>query len=396
MSRRSRILVTDDDRGMRHSILRLLHKEGYDVYGAESGEDALRQAKSHHPDLILMDVLMPGIDGIEAARRIKEDPELSDIFIVHLSAQQAPVTQRMEGLESGADGYIAQPVENEELLTRIRAFLRHKKALDDVRASEQRYRALYAGNPMPMWIYDCGTFAILDVNSAAIRHFGYSREEFVKQALPDLVLADDREAFCMALSDVVGNTREDCWHYKTKAGAVIEVESVEQEVVWEGRAARAVLLSDVTERNRIDRERLALLEKYEREFRSLKSVSQFRGNSPAAPEPSANSGFHSRSESFVQRYGGLVQQALEQKIYKVDHNVSAELQRLAQDLFALTVSPRDLVELHCTAMKRVAPTPSAPNAQGLLECGRLVIVELMGYVLAAYRDGFLKQPVTDY
>lgn len=396
MSRRSRILVTDDDRGMRHSILRLLHKEGYDVYGAESGEDALRQARAHHPDLVLMDVLMPGMNGIEAARRMKEDPELSDIFIVHLSAQQAPVTQRMEGLESGADGYIAQPVENEELVSRVRAFLRHKKALDDLKASEQRYRALYAGNPMPMWIYDCGTFAILDVNTAAIRHFGYSRDEFVGMPLPELIVADERESFCAALRDVVRTSREDCWQYKTRSGAIIEVESAEQEIMWEGRAARAVLLSDVTERNRIDRERLALLEKYEREFRSLKNMSQFRDTSARAPEASPSSHFASRADTFVERYVELVERALEQKVYKVDHNVSAELQQLAQELFVLVASPRDLVELHCTAMKRVAPTPAAPQAQGLLECGRLVIVELMGYVLAAYRSAFLKQPVSDY
>jgi PAS domain S-box-containing protein len=396
MSRRSRILVTDDDRGMRHSILRLLHNEGYDVYGAESGEDAIRQAKAHHPDLVLMDVVMPGMDGVEAARRIKSDPDLSDVFIVHLSAQRAPVSQRMEGLEAGADGYIVQPVENEELISRVRAFLRHKKTIDDLRASETRYRTLYAGNPLPMWIYDCGTFAILDVNTAAIRHFGYSRDEFLKMPLPDLIVAEERESFCEALRDVVRNAREDCWSYRTRGGEVIEIESTEQEVVWEGRAARAVLLNDVTDRNRIDRERLALLEKYEREFRSLKNVSEFRNAASETPGVVSGSAFGARAETFVTRYIELVERAMEQKIYKVEHNVSAELQLLAQELFSYTVSPRDLVELHCAAMKRIAPTPSAPQAQGRLECGRLVIVELMGYVLGAYRSFSLKQAAMGY
>lgn len=392
-SMRSRILVVDDDRSMRLSVMRLLHKEGYEVYAAESGEDAICLARQHHPDLILMDVKMPGLDGFEAGKKIKADPELKDIFLVHLSAQREPAARRMEGLESGADGYISQPVENEELLSRVRAFLRHKKSVDSLRASERRYRDLYAGNPLPMWIYDCGTFVILDVNEAAVRHFGYPKSELIGTPLADLVVTEERESFYISLIDVVSEGREKCWRYRTKNGGVREIESVEQELIWDGRMARAVLLSDVSVRNQIDRERLALLERYEREFRSLKLVSQFK---PARPEDVSDDSpsdpaLRARFDLLTERYVQMVERALEQRVYRVEHNVSQELEHMSDELFEMVASPRDLVELHVRAMKRLVPDPNAPRAQGYLECGRLVIIELLGHVLARYRSYYTKR-----
>jgi PAS domain S-box-containing protein len=283
-------------------------------------------------------------------------------------------------------------VENEELLVRVRAFLRHKQSLDALRSSEARYRFLYEGNRLPMWIYDVGTYALLDVNDAAVAHFGYSRDEFARYSLPDLVVEEEREEFLHALRDASPRAREECWRYRRKDSEVIEVEISEQDLSWNGRAARAVVLYDVTTRNRIDREQRAIIDRYERELRSLKSLSGFRPETGTrALEPASNALLTGRIELFTRRYVQLVERALEQKIYKVDHDVSAELRRLASDLFALTASPRDVVELHCAAMQQVVPEPTAPQAQGLLESGRLVIVELMGYVLAAYRSFFLEQ-----
>lgn len=143
MNSPARILVVDDSEAIRYAVAHLMRQSGYEVYEAASGQECIDQARAKKPDLILLDIMLPDFDGLEAMRRLKADAETKDIFVVHLSAQRASSDERMKGLRMGADGYIAQPVDNAELAARVAAFLRHKKTIDDLRASEAQYRGLY-------------------------------------------------------------------------------------------------------------------------------------------------------------------------------------------------------------------------------------------------------------
>lgn len=143
MNNPARILVVDDSEAIRYAVTHLMRQSGYEVIEASTGQECIDQARSKKPDLVLLDIMLPDFDGLEAMRRLKADPQTASIFIVHLSAQRATSDQRMQGLRMGADGYIAQPVDNAELAARVEAFLRHKKTIDDLRASEARYRGLY-------------------------------------------------------------------------------------------------------------------------------------------------------------------------------------------------------------------------------------------------------------
>jgi len=118
------ILVVDDDPDILSGTARLLGKAGYAVDRASSGEEALQAAYDHHPDLLLLDHDLPGIDGTEVCRRIKRDPALADSLVVIVSASHAESDQQAEGLESGADGYIGRPIANRELLARVAAYVR--------------------------------------------------------------------------------------------------------------------------------------------------------------------------------------------------------------------------------------------------------------------------------
>jgi PAS domain S-box-containing protein len=388
----AKILVVDDDREMRNSVCRALQHAGFQVWTASSREAALKTTADNPPDLVLLDIEMPGLDGIETVRRIKADPRWAHAFVIHLTSQQVSVEQRMRGFEAGADGYIPLPVENVELLSHVAAFLRHKKTIDELRASEARYRVLFEGNPVPMWIHDAATFQILAVNRSAVEHYGFSEDEFLSRSITDFVPAEDRAGLIADLRDASPAQNPVLRRHGLRSGAVIEVEVTEQNLIWNGRPAVAALLSDVTARNQVERERLSLLEKYEREFKSLKSVSRFeRNHTQAASSASSIRALGEDFDRLIARYSDLVERALEQRVFKVDHNISTELQQLAEELFQLTAAPRDVVELHCASMKKLVPEPSQPRAQGLLEAGRLVIVELMGYVLSAYRNSFLQK-----
>lgn len=114
------VLVVDDDPKITQLLRRTLSLEGYKVQTADSGVAGLDAARSHEPDLVILDVLMPGMDGLEVCRRLRAS---SSTPILMLTAKD-DVSDRVEGLDSGADDYVVKPFALEELLARVRALLR--------------------------------------------------------------------------------------------------------------------------------------------------------------------------------------------------------------------------------------------------------------------------------
>jgi CheY-like chemotaxis protein len=119
-----RILVVDDDPDMLNGTAHLLEQAGYTVDRASSGEGSLQAVRNHRPEMLLLDRDMPGLDGIEVCRRIKQDPALADIFVIVVSGERIGSEEQTEGLESGADGYITRPITNRALLVRLDAYAR--------------------------------------------------------------------------------------------------------------------------------------------------------------------------------------------------------------------------------------------------------------------------------
>ncbi|PJF41309.1 MAG: DNA-binding response regulator [Phototrophicales bacterium] len=115
-----KILVIDDEDTTVQLISMALERRGYEVIKAYRAEDGLRKAYRTHPDLVLLDIMMPNMDGWEVCRRLRE---LSDVPIIFLTAK-SEVRDVVRGLEMGADDYIIKPYDNDELIARIRAHLR--------------------------------------------------------------------------------------------------------------------------------------------------------------------------------------------------------------------------------------------------------------------------------
>src|SRR2546423_13501128 len=105
------ILNVDDDDGGRYAVSRDLVRGGYEVVEARTGCEAIESTTQHQPDLVLLDVNLPDINGFEVCRRLKADPVTSSIPILHISASYLDDSSRAKGLNSGADGYLTEPVE---------------------------------------------------------------------------------------------------------------------------------------------------------------------------------------------------------------------------------------------------------------------------------------------
>jgi len=134
----SRILNVDDNDGARYAKSRVLKHAGFDVIEAANGEDALRLAAGVLPNLILLDVKLPDINGFEVCRRLKGDPTTQAILILQTSASFLGIPDKIKALDGGADNYLFEPIEPEELIANVRALLRLGKVERELRDVDRR------------------------------------------------------------------------------------------------------------------------------------------------------------------------------------------------------------------------------------------------------------------
>jgi twitching motility two-component system response regulator PilH len=116
-----KILLVDDSKTELHFLSELLSKRGYKVRTAENGDDAMRRLGEEKPDLILMDVVMPGQNGFQLTRTITRDPRFTDVPVI-MCTSKSQETDKVWGMRQGARDYVVKPVDGNELIAKIRAF----------------------------------------------------------------------------------------------------------------------------------------------------------------------------------------------------------------------------------------------------------------------------------
>jgi two-component system alkaline phosphatase synthesis response regulator PhoP len=131
-----KILIIDDEEDIRELLSYNLKKEGYSIQTAENGEKGLAQLKEFKPELVILDVMMPGMDGIEVCDAIRNSPGFQNTLICFLTARNEDYSQ-IAGLDAGADDYVAKPVRPKVLISRINALLRRKGMLQSEDVGEK-------------------------------------------------------------------------------------------------------------------------------------------------------------------------------------------------------------------------------------------------------------------
>ena len=139
--RRSRVLVADDTESIRLLFRRLLSADGHDVLVASDGAEALDTVRRHQPDVILLDVTMPGLDGLEVCRRLKADP-MTRLTPIVLVTGQTDLSDRIRGIEAGADEFLSKPVHPHELKARVKSLTRVKHLIDALDSAEAAFVTL--------------------------------------------------------------------------------------------------------------------------------------------------------------------------------------------------------------------------------------------------------------
>jgi len=141
ITRRTRVLVADDTESVRALFRKLLAAEGHDVIAVQDGAEALEAVQKHHPDVILLDVSMPQVDGLEVCRRLKADPA-TRLTPVVLVTGMSDMSDRIKGIEAGADEFLSKPVHPHELRARVASLSRMKHLIDALDSAEAAFMTL--------------------------------------------------------------------------------------------------------------------------------------------------------------------------------------------------------------------------------------------------------------
>ena len=177
-----RILVIDDDPDILQFVRMNLEMEGYDVATAQRGTEGVEAAFAAAPDLVLLDIMLPDVDGLEVLHRLQVSPATSHVGVIMMTAK-TQARDRIKGLELGADDYVTKPFDIEELVARVKAVLRRSKAMRDLspltglpgnfRIAEELQRRIQAGRPIAV------VHADLDNFKAFNDHYGFMRGDNV-------------------------------------------------------------------------------------------------------------------------------------------------------------------------------------------------------------------------
>jgi len=243
-----RILYADDTDAQRYAVSRVLRNAGFQVIEASTGQEALERMSSR-PDLVILDVKLPDISGLEVCRQLKSAETTARIPVLQVSATQVTTQARVEGLEGGADAYLIQPIEADELVATIHALLRVRRAEDALWESQQQYRSFFEANPLPCLAFDVSDLRILAVNAAAVSQYGYSREEFAAMKLNQIFALEGADSCNRLLRepDAFSASTRVCKHLN-KRGALIDVEMISAPLRLNDQNARLVIVQNVTEK----------------------------------------------------------------------------------------------------------------------------------------------------
>jgi len=194
----AKILVVDDEQDILELIRHSLNKEGFEVHIAVNGQQAIDKAKQILPDLILMDVMMPVMDGMEACRQLKEDPTTNHISIIFLTARSEEFAE-LAGFEAGADDYVSKPIRSRVLLSRIKAILRRQNAgsrleenvkieFGELSIDRDRFVVEYQGNTLQFPRKEFELLSFLASKPGRV----FSRDEILENVWGNEVLVVDR------------------------------------------------------------------------------------------------------------------------------------------------------------------------------------------------------------
>jgi diguanylate cyclase (GGDEF)-like protein/PAS domain S-box-containing protein len=257
---RRTILIVDDIPANLAVAVDYLEASKFRVIVAQDGEEGIERAQLAHPDLILLDVMMPGIDGFETCRRLKMDATTRDIPVIFMTAL-ADTSDKVAGFAAGAVDYISKPFQIEELLARIKTHLALRALQQQLetkntqlQASGIRYRRLFETAKDGILLLDSESGRVTDVNASVVSMLGYSRDHFLNRILCDVLPFTAIPACRSGLAELQTSQAVACEHWSLEAQdkSLVDVEFVGNVYQVDGSRVVQCNLRDITSRKQAE------------------------------------------------------------------------------------------------------------------------------------------------
>lgn len=260
------VLIVDDNPNNLEVLRDILEHEGMNVRPALSGEIALRSLESFTPELILLDIRMPGINGYETCRQIKDNARTRDIPVIFISALQ-DVDDKLKAFQAGGVDYVTKPFQAVEIVARAKTHIqlyRIKQNLEQLVnertqalvQSEARYRVLFEDSPLAVIVFDVGTGLILNTNTSCSRLLGYAVGMMLGQEVASFVERGQREYLRNLSVNLPQHSEEVAYtgllHLYHEDGHVLRTEGIVHHIDYPGHRAQILMLQDVTARRQAE------------------------------------------------------------------------------------------------------------------------------------------------
>ncbi|GAK55923.1 sigma-54 interaction domain-containing protein [Candidatus Vecturithrix granuli] len=254
-SEQATILLVDDIPDNLKALIDFLEQSGFRIIVAQSGETAIQRAQQALPDLILLDVLMPQMDGFETCQRLKAQESLREIPVIFLTGI-SDLIEKIKGFEVGGVDYITKPVDYQEVLARINAHLAMRRLQQQLEEQSERFRTLSEATFEGILMHDQGK--ILEINQTMEQMFGYQRTEVLGRHVLEFVTPESRMIVAENLRLAEDGPYEAAG--VRRDGSSFPVEFHGRTMPYHGRNIRIVAMRDLSRHKQLEAEKALLQE----------------------------------------------------------------------------------------------------------------------------------------
>jgi len=380
------VLITDRDGDQLQNAAKVLQGAGFEVSCAVTAAAALETAEKVVPDVVLLDMLLPDIPGVEVCRRMKTNRQLGGVKIIHVWEQLAAVPGFGAGSICEADSFLTRPIAPEVLAGSVRAMARLKGVEEQLRRSDQLWRTVFSTTRESVLLID-GELKIVEANSKAANLFQRPVEELENQPLLELCTYGSREGLSSSLLESTSEQPVILRAELVRNGApAFPAEIFSRRIEIDSSSYFEVIVKNLEEEDanaepasqEMTRE-LDLLAAYVQEEGNPITAAMYAGGPISQLLPSY-------FEELTTQYDHILDLALQEKRYRIHHDLPEQLRQLAGRLGKLRAAPRDVIELHTVVLKRKMAEGNPRKKQACNVEGRFMLVELLGRLATYYRD----------
>lgn len=364
---RHRVLNVDDYDAGRYARTQMLRQAGFEVSEAATGADALRMTAGEQPDVVLLDVNLADVDGLEVCRRLKSDPATAQIPVLHISATFVGAGYRALALEGGADAYLTEPVEPPVLVATVNALLRMRRAEAALRAAARQWQGTFDAIADGVALLNV-TGTILRVNAAFPRLLGAPLEDVVGHRIADVWSVSPARSvapFIRMLETLHRETTEvplgERWLRMT-ADPIIEAGAI---------VGAVYIVSDITERKRIEEELAGLLAREQAARREAEAANRAKDEFLAIVSHELRAPLNVMLGWSRMLRGGLLDEtARRHALDTIERNIKVQVQliddlldvsRIVTGNLRLDVRPTDLAAVIEAAAESARPAANAKS-----------------------------------